>query len=789
MEENLGQNKPVGILRWTTVFLSLAVMSIVAWSLYQSHMTLRNDLIKAQERHLKSLAALTALAINDFLNEHMESLGRLAADPEVRDLIENLPAGGKVPARSKIYDFQETHLSDIEAISVYSASGVLLSRSPEGSDIGKSHAGREDIRNVILRGRPWISNALKNEHGALVVTLSQPVFHKNKMIGFVQAEIMSLSIYERFVKQVDTGESCFAWIIDRNGTVMGHPSANIFGRNAVAFQKKSSPLINWRSFEEVVASMRAGHSGSGSYVSTGKIINDSEGAKTVVGYAPVSAPGAEWSVAVSIDNDETTRPIKENFYYNMWIFGLILAVTGLGVRTFFKIHEENQILSTEKKFLSVLAETAAQLQEREAQFRLTFESARDAIVWHVSETGEIVNCNPAAEQLLGADKETIFNNGFEAIFQPERKYDYIATLNDEIRVNGEADFDAEVMDSSGSLVPVHISSSVTTISDKKIVQSIIRDISDRKKSEEALNSFNQTLSQRVRELNCLYGMSRLMENRDLTLEDIFSKTVAFIPLSWRHPEITCARLRVEGREYKTPNFAETPWRLAAKVEQRDHVVGALEVFYLEEKPEADAGPFTSEEASLLDTMANRLSLLIEKKRAEERAEYLATHDALTGLPNRQDFIDKLNWSIAYARRYGGQRAVLFIDLDHFKKVNDTYGHEEGDKFLQEAARRLKEIMRESDYVCRLGGDEFTAILTSPGEQNPGVVAEKILESLSKPYFSNGIYIDFVTPSVGISVFPEDGDDVATLLRKADNAMYQAKKKRNSYCFHQDVVEG
>ncbi len=170
----------------------------------------------------------------------------------------------------------------------------------------------------------------------------------------------------------------------------------------------------------------------------------------------------------------------------------------------------------------------------------------------------------------------------------------------------------------------------------------------------------------------------------------------------------------------------------------------------------------------------------DRKRSEQELAYLAYHDTLTGLHNRKAFLEKLDEAIREAKRYENYRSVLFIDLDHFKTVNDTYGHEIGDRLLVQVASRLRRILRDTDYVSRLGGDEFTIIIGGTSRPCPEKLAERIIKALGRPYDLQGTKIDFVTPSIGISTYPDDGHDAETLLKRADQAMYKAKEKRNSF---------
>jgi len=175
--------------------------------------------------------------------------------------------------------------------------------------------------------------------------------------------------------------------------------------------------------------------------------------------------------------------------------------------------------------------------------------------------------------------------------------------------------------------------------------------------------------------------------------------------------------------------------------------------------------------------------LSERKRAEERIRFMAHHDALTGLPNRTLLQDRITQAITSARRAGTQVAVLFVDLDDFKRINDSLGHDIGDRLLQMVAIRLQGCLREGDSVARLGGDEFVLSVHSLVNSNDvALVARKILEALQLPFTVEGHELH-ISGSIGISLHPGDGTDVETLMRAADAAMYHAKMKGpNNYQF-------
>ena len=178
-----------------------------------------------------------------------------------------------------------------------------------------------------------------------------------------------------------------------------------------------------------------------------------------------------------------------------------------------------------------------------------------------------------------------------------------------------------------------------------------------------------------------------------------------------------------------------------------------------------------------------LSDITDRKRMEEEARHLAHHDPLTGLPNRALFMDRLAQALAANRRQRDEFALMFLDLDHFKAINDTHGHEAGDAVLQEVAARLTRCVRGVDTVSRLGGDEFVVLLTDIGGVDQAAhVAATVMQSVARPVASGGREIS-LSVSIGIAICPSDGQDAKTLLRHADVAMYHAKQNgRNEFCF-------
>ncbi len=243
------------------------------------------------------------------------------------------------------------------------------------------------------------------------------------------------------------------------------------------------------------------------------------------------------------------------------------------------------------------------------------------------------------------------------------------------------------------------------------------------------------------------------------------------------------------------NDARTqPWHERAKLTRMKSAAavpvvgedGPIAVLYL---CAGERRVFDEEVISLLQRMADNLSFALQtleheadRQRAEEKVRYLATHDSLTGLPNRAMFSELLDQAVATARRYGQHPAVMFIDLDRFKLVNDSLGHAAGDQLLEEMAQRLRSMLRESDVLARMGGDEFVVLLHSVREEEAALVARKLLKAALAPVTLLGQECR-VTASIGISLYPDDGGDQQTLMKNADTAMYRAKEKgKNTFEF-------
>ncbi|MBH1987774.1 MAG: diguanylate cyclase [Burkholderiales bacterium] len=234
--------------------------------------------------------------------------------------------------------------------------------------------------------------------------------------------------------------------------------------------------------------------------------------------------------------------------------------------------------------------------------------------------------------------------------------------------------------------------------------------------------------------------------------------------------IACGQTRVQPRV--TPTEGPPVSWLGVPLSSQNGVIGALVL-----KNHLESGPCAEQDRELLQYVSTQVATAVERKRLHARLQHMAQYDALTGLPNRGLLQDRLRNAIARARREGRFLSLLYLDLDDFKQVNDTWGHAMGDHLLRAFAQRLKQCVRASDTVARLGGDEFVVLLESTQHREGNLVAaQKVHHAFFDPFELEGRTLH-IQPSIGVAHHPEHGDDEHQLLRHADHAMYAMKRGR------------
>lgn len=260
-----------------------------------------------------------------------------------------------------------------------------------------------------------------------------------------------------------------------------------------------------------------------------------------------------------------------------------------------------------------------ELRQKEERYRLLFNSGYDAIFVHQPTPdgmpGKFIEVNDVACQIYGYTREELSHLTPLDLSAPE-KVGSVHNHAKKVISEGHLTFETTQVAKDGRELPVEIHSHLFQLNGQPTVISIARDIARRKQAEEALRKRTNELNDRVKELNCLFGISKLLEKPDIPLEEVLQGILHLLPPAWQYPEITCARATLEGQEFKTEKFKETVWELSDDIIAHGNRMGALEVFYLEERPERNKGPFLNEERDLLRAVCERLGKIIERTQME-----------------------------------------------------------------------------------------------------------------------------------------------------------------------------
>ncbi len=418
------------------------------------------------------------------------------------------------------------------------------------------------------------------------------------------------------------------------------------------------------------------------------------------------------------------------------------------------------------------------LRKSEEQYRELFDNASD-FVYSTDPNGIFISANKALVNVLGYSREEIIGDHISKIMSPENFA--IAQQMTAKKLSGEVDFtkyELEIISKDGSMIPVELNSRLIRKDGKPAgVQGTGRDISDRREAEQA-----QRLAVLVYQNSSEAMMIADANNCILAINPAFTQLTGYTQdeAIGRTPKLLSS-----GRHDQ--EFYQKMWKQIATTGQWQ---GEL-------WNKRKNGEMYCERLSINTifnangTVHRRVAIfsdITQKKESDELIWKYANFDPLTQLPNRRLFNDRLEQEISKAHRNGLPMALMFIDLDRFKEVNDTLGHAQGDILLGEAAQRITECVRESDTVARMGGDEFTVILSELGDTG-GIdrIACKIIARLAEPFQLLGKSVS-ISASIGIVLYPNDGTEIEELLKKADIAMYAAKEQgRNQYHYFNSVA--
>jgi len=430
----------------------------------------------------------------------------------------------------------------------------------------------------------------------------------------------------------------------------------------------------------------------------------------------------------------------------------------------------NQFAANTEQLIHALDKARYSLQDREQQLSAILNSVPEAILT-LSADGIIIGGNPAAENVFVASIDDIQG-------QPLSQFLGSADMPRlaEIALQQGQDREYEGVNYLGQPISLWLSLSPLAEQDSIAWVAVVSDITNWKKTKQALQQTSGELDAILE--NAMVGIAFVKDRRLIRVNHKFEQLFAADREQLEGQSVLCLHISEDAFE----RFGEQAY---GALDQGESFEAQLEMVRF--NGERFWCSLAGQAVDSRDPAVGSIWLyedVSQQRQNEERLTRLASVDSLTGLPNRGVFNDRLEHAIHKLQRNSGRLAVFFIDLDHFKHINDSLGHKTGDMLLCEVSRRLRSCVRESDTVARLGGDEFTVVLEDiTSAQYVGRIAEKILTTTSLPYMIDNIEVN-ISPSIGISLFPADGRDVDMLIRNADAAMYHAKNSgRNNFQFY------
>lgn len=442
-------------------------------------------------------------------------------------------------------------------------------------------------------------------------------------------------------------------------------------------------------------------------------------------------------------------------------------------------HNEVSLLATDfnvfadntEQLISQLAQAKQSLENREQHIRAILNGVPEAILT-LSLDGRIEQVNPATENILIASQQELAGESVLRFFSNNA---LIQTFDDLIIQSTEGgEVDGQCYD--GSDVSMVLSLSRVNSLNEEVWVCVITDVTTRKRTEQRLQQTTTELNAILD--NAMVGIAFLRDRQFVRVNEKFEELFGYQREEIENQGTQCLYQNHNAYE----QFGEEAYQQLASggnyEAQLELVRNDGRVFWCAMSGKAIEADKPRDGSIWL------FEDITSQRENEENLTRLASIDGLTGLPNRAVFTDRVEHAIHKSQRDSSRLAVFFLDLDHFKHINDSLGHKAGDILLTEVAKRIKSCLRDGDTVARLGGDEFTLLLEEVrSAEYVGKVAEKVIKAMTRPYQIEATDVS-ISPSIGISLYPADGRDVDMLIRNADAAMYHAKKVgRNNFQFY------
>ncbi len=429
-------------------------------------------------------------------------------------------------------------------------------------------------------------------------------------------------------------------------------------------------------------------------------------------------------------------------------------------------------------------ERERQLAESEEKFRLLTEKLPNMVA--IIKERKVIYANEKLVNTLGISKEDLYRKDIQETVKRFIAPTSMETVNSMVEmINAGADIipqELQIVIPDGSLLNILVSVSWFQYGGQQAVMCIATDITKLKESERIIRESQRRLSTLI---NNLPGIAyRCKNDLNWTMEYISEGCIEILGCK---PEEIINNAQLSYNDFIVERDKEKVWEAVQRA-INSRLPYVIEYQITDKQGQVkwvwEKGTGVYDDKGQIIALEGFISDITERKMAEERFHYLAHYDSLTGLANRTLFFDRLHQAMRMAKRGGHLLALLFLDLDGFKFINDTYGHDAGDVVLKETAKRLLENVRESDTVARMGGDEFTVILPSiENKKGAAIVAQKIIRAISEPY---AIFNEqcAMSASIGISIYYGGEEDTDTLIKKADIAMYRAKQSgKNCFAFY------
>lgn len=605
---------------------------------------------------------------------------------------------------------------------------------------------------------------------------------------------MRLNYLQEFYELVARGSVASVSLHDASGNVLiGAPADNY--------------TLNRSLNQQALLSAIAGQSREGSLY--GGAIQDGN-AEFLYTYRKVDGFPLTLLYARSVENilSDWKNRVRHKMLYTSVTLILILALTWLLLRQ-----------------VQQLNHTRLRIEASEERYRLLFSGSEDAILL-MSQDHIYVDCNPAAVRLFGvsgsadivghkADEFSSMRQSIPGMSQTDNDslvYQLIQRAFDGFSQRFES-----IIERNGATLYTEATLSLVELNGERLLLCTERDISAQKYSEQLLEAQNHLLQliganedplfilssvcdfvEKLRPFWCV-GIQLLADDQRTFIQsvgqgfpDVLSDQIVDMPVThgsgiWSEAVLVACPVQLnnfqQAPSMQFVNGLETLGKLNSGsawplMDKHGHILGSFTVLL------SDSQKLSDDDMSLIGIMIEIATIAIEGRRSEKKILQLAHYDELTGLPNRFLYHQHLAKALALAERNSCQLAVLFLDLDRFKNINDTFGHDEGDRVLRSISQRFRQALRESDIIARVGGDEFILLVDQFSDpRDLGDIADKLLFEASQPFEIHGQECQ-LSASIGIATFPADGHDAQTLLKNADIAMYRAKNKgKDNYQFY------